>query len=105
MIYVDELVDLYIKIASKPYNNNDILNIGSGNQYNIKKIFETVSKLLKSNVVPDWNTMKNRDWDQNIWISDINKLKKQYQWKQKISLKEGLRRTISWHKNYYSDSC
>ena len=22
-----------------------------------------------------------------------------------ISLKEGLRRTISWHKNYYSDSC
>ena len=105
MIYVDEVVDLYIKIASKPYNNNDILNIGSGNQYNIKKIFETISKLLKSNVVPDWNTMKNRDWDQNIWISDINKLKKQYKWKQKISLKEGLRRTISWHKNYYFESC
>ena len=51
---------------------------------------------------PKWNSMKRRYWDQKIWIADMSKVKKKFNWKPKYNLSKGLTKTISWHKNFYN---
>ena len=102
MIYIKDTIDLYLKIATQNTEFGEIYNMGSGKSNTIKEIFNEVKYLLKSNVKPNWNSMKNKEWDQKIWVSDMRKVKKKFNWKPKYSLKKGLRETINWYINYYS---
>ena len=102
VIFVDDAIDLYLMIASKPSINGDIFNIGSGIQKTIKEIYLNLSKLLNFNTQPEWNSMKNRSWDQKNWKADMTKVKNKFNWKPKYNLKRGLTKTISWHKKFYN---
>tara|TARA_Y100000590_G_scaffold165151_1_gene189160 strand:+ start:1732 stop:2673 length:942 start_codon:yes stop_codon:yes gene_type:complete len=102
LIFVDDAINLYLKIASRPNSNGDIFNIGTGKQRTIREIYSNLNKLLNSNIKPNWNSMKRRRWDQKIWKADMNKVKKKFKWKPKYKLKEGLIKTITWHKKFYN---
>ena len=71
-------------------------NIGSGKSYTIEKIFYTVKKIIKSDVIPKWSTMRNRSWDQEIWVSDMNLVRKKLNWKYSTNLNLGLKKTYLW---------
>ena len=43
--------------------------------------------------------MKNRSWDQTIWYSDMSYVRRKIKWKPVINLKNGLLKTVEWHKN------
>ena len=73
LIYVDDVVDFYMKVAQKRKINGEIFNIGSGKKNTIKQIFYKVRKIMQCNVKPKWSTMINRSWDQEIWFSDMSK--------------------------------
>ena len=101
MIYIDDCIDLYIKIA---INNNDygsVYNMGSGKSYSIKKIVEIAQKHTNTiaSLKPKWNSMKNRSWDQEIWVSDMNLVKKKLNWKYSTNLNLGLKKTYLWMLN------
>ena len=102
LIYVDDAINLYLKIASKPSVKGDIFNIGTGKQRTIKEIYSNLNNLLNCKIKPKWNSMKRRRWDQKIWKADMSKVKKKFNWKPKHSLKQGLIKTISWHKKFYN---
>jgi nucleoside-diphosphate-sugar epimerase len=102
LIFVDDAINLYLKIASKPNVNGDIFNIGTGKQRTIKEIYSNLNKLLNCNIKPKWNSMKRRRWDQKIWKADMSKVKKKFNWKPKHNLIQGLIKTISWHKKFYN---
>ena len=103
LIYIDDVVDFYLKLIRSriPYGN--IINLGSGKSFTIEEIFYKVKKLTKSNVIPKWSTMDNRSWDQENWVSNMDKAKKLLKYQTKVSLDNGLKRTINWiKKNNYN---
>ena len=102
VIFVDDAINLYLMIASRHSVNGDIFNIGTGKQKTIKEIYLNLSRLLDCNIRPKWNSMKRRYWDQKIWIADMSKVKKKFNWKPKYNLSKGLTKTISWHKKFYN---
>ena len=102
LIYVDDAINLYLKIASKPSVKGDIFNIGTGKQRTSKEIYSNLNNLLNCKIKPKWNSMKRRRWDQKTWKADMSKVKKKFNWKPKHSLKQGLIKTISWHKKFYN---
>ena len=100
MIYIDDCIDLYIKIA---INNNDygsVYNMGSGKSYTIKRIVEMAQRHTKTNLIlkPKWNSMGNRSWDQEIWQSNMSYVQEKLKWKNKISLDAGIKKTYLWLK-------
>lgn len=97
MVYIDDAIDLYIKIASAKIENGKIYNIGTGTQTSLKEIFEIVLNITKSKSKPLWNHMNNRSWDQKIWLADMSLVKKDLKWKHKYNVKEGLKKTINWN--------
>ena len=103
LIYIDDAIDLYLQFATNKKINKGVFNVANGKQYQIKEIYLLINKLLNKKIKANWNKMKNRKWDQKIWLADISKTKMKLKWKAKISLEDGLKKTISWHKSFYYD--
>ncbi len=103
LIHVDDLIRFYIKIANKKNLIGEIFNLGSGKKYTIKDIYNSLKKLTGYKKKNLWNSMKNRSWDQTIWYSDMSYVRRKLKWKPKINLKNGLLKTVEWHKKYYNE--
>jgi nucleoside-diphosphate-sugar epimerase len=98
LLFIDDSVDLFCRIAEKKIQNGKIYNMGSGNQTTIKVIANTVKDLTSSESILNWNKMQNRSWDQEIWISDMSLVKKDLNWNHKYNIVKGLKKTIAWYK-------
>jgi nucleoside-diphosphate-sugar epimerase len=103
LIHIDDLIRFYVKIANKKNLIGEILNLGSGKRYTIKDIYNSLKKLTGYKKKNLWNTMKNRAWDQSIWYADMSYVRKKIKWKPRINLKNGLLKTVEWHKKYYNE--
>lgn len=103
LIHIDDLIRFYIKIANKKNLIGEIFNLGSGKKYTIKDIYNSLKKLTGYKKKNLWNSMKNRSWDQTIWYSDMSYVRRKIKWKPKINLKNGLLKTVEWHKKYYNE--
>ena len=108
VMHVDDLANaighlLKLKInnskkLSKIIKINSLINVGSGQEFQIKKFAEIINKLTFSNKKLRFNK-KFPDGTKRK-ILDISILKK-IGWKSKINLYDGLKNTISWYKKNY----
>lgn len=107
-IYVDDMVDAYLKIDELKNNPGEYFNIGTGVQSTIKEVVDTAIKVTKKTAQFKWGEMENRSWDTNNWVSDISKARQLLKWTPKISLDQGLKLTWVWfqsnHKFYQDES-
>ena len=103
LIHVDDLIKFYIHISNQKKLIGEIFNLGSGKKYTIKEIYETLKKITGYKKKNLWNSMKNRSWDQTIWYSDMSYVRRKIKWKSEINLKNGLFKTVEWHKKYYNE--
>ncbi len=103
LIYIDDLIRFYIKIANKKNLIGEILNLGSGKRYTVKDIYNSLKKLTGYKKINLWNTMKNRTWDQTIWYADMSYVKRKINWMPKVNLSNGLAKTLNWHKDFYNE--
>ena len=97
MLYIDDAIDLFCSIASIKVNNGEIFNMGSGSQSTIRMIVDNTIGLIGASIIPKWNSMKPRIWDQYTWVSDMTKVKRILGWQPRYTLSEGLFRTIKWY--------
>lgn len=90
-IYVDDVVDLMIIMAnSKIYG--EAFNAGSGRTTSINELYRIISFLMnKGDVEPDYVDPVFEPYETQ---GDISKAKKLLGWEPKISLEEGLKRTV-----------
>ena len=108
VMHVDDLADAIEYLLKLKINNNkkllqqikheSLINIGSGQEFNIKEFAEIINeltiskkKLRYNKKFPDGTMRKVLD------ISIMNKLG----WKSKINLRDGLRSAINWYKSNY----
>ncbi len=108
VMYVDDLARaIYFCLEKKVLKNkkflnlikrNSVINVGSGNEFTIKQFARIICKISnkKANLVfnksyPDGTMRKILD----------NKKIKSLGWKPKISLEQGLFKTIQWYKENY----
>ncbi len=108
VMHVDDLANaigflLKLKINNdkklkKIIKTNSLINVGSGQEYQIKRFAEIINKLTFSNKKLKFNK-KFPDGTKRK-ILDISILKK-IGWKSKINLYDGLRNTINWYKINY----
>tara|TARA_Y100000816_G_scaffold274523_1_gene241886 strand:- start:1014 stop:1985 length:972 start_codon:yes stop_codon:yes gene_type:complete len=108
VMHVDDLANaigylLKLKINNdkeflKIIKNNSLINVGSGQEFQIKKFAEIINKLTFSNKKLKFNK-KFPDGTKRK-ILDILIIKK-IGWKSKINLYDGLKNTINWYKTNY----
>ena len=101
-IHVDDAVDALIIVAHSKKAKGELLNIGSGASYPIREIVALIKTLTRSKGAVHFGAIPyrtNEVWDMRL---DSSKLKKITGWKPKISLEDGLARTIKAVKSHES---
>ena len=92
-LFIDDFIDA-VFITLK--NNNvlgEIINISSGIPVSIKKVINIIVDTLKSGQ-PQFGKIKYRDGENMKLFGDISKVKTLLNWKPKVDLETGIRKTI-----------
>jgi nucleoside-diphosphate-sugar epimerase len=99
-VYVDDVVEALISLAAsigKQYFGK-IYNIGTGKKTTIRQLADLAKNLFNIPGQPQFATMPNRDWDLRDWYSNSEKINKDFNWKYKTGLAQGLKKTYKWQK-------
>lgn len=98
-IYVDDMVDAYLKIEELKKYQGMVFNIGTGIQSTIKQVVKEASEVTNKEIQFEWCKMKPRSWDTTNWVADISLSKKLLKWKPRYNLNQGLLKNWEWFKN------
>ena len=104
MLYVDDLVDAFNSFIRSPLKRG-LFNIGGGPDNTIS-LLEFLDELeLLTGKRPKTKFADWRPSDQKVYITDTSKLEKTLRWKNKVSVREGIKKLIAWIKeneSYFS---
>ncbi len=96
--YVDDLVDGIMKVMFSENTRGEIYNLGNPGEFTIKELAELVNKLTGANSEMEFSGTF-RENDPMKRRPDISKVKEVTGWEPKVSLEEGLQKTIEFYKN------
>ncbi len=97
-VFIDDLLDSYLYFLEGKKYYGDIINIGSGQQTSIGETVRITENILKHKLNIAWAAHLSNQLEPKIWQADTTKAKKLLNWKPKITLTEGLSKTIFWFK-------
>jgi UDP-glucuronate decarboxylase len=92
--YVDDLIEAFIRLMHTPDDFTGPVNCGNPVEYNMLELAEKVIDLTGSKSKIEFQPLPMDDPKQRM--PDISLAKKAINWEPRISLEEGLKRTISY---------
>lgn len=97
-MYVEDTAHALIKAAETPRAIGEIINIGSGTETSVKTLIQIIAELTsKEKYKVNIKSNKLRPLDVDRLCAEISKSKEILKWEPKISLLEGLKKTIEWY--------
>ncbi len=94
-MHVDDLSEAVI-FCSEKFNENEHINIGSGQEISINNLAVLISKIVGFTGIIEWD--KSRLDGTPRKVLDVSKLES-YGWTPKISLENGIRDTVKWYQS------
>jgi len=95
-LYVEDAADGII-LAGEKYNESFPLNLGAQKEISIKELANTISKLMNFNGKINWDLTKPNGQPRRCVSNEMAEQKIGFS--PKISLEDGLKNIISWHKS------
>jgi len=92
-LYVDDAA-MGIILAAEKYNKTEPLNLGSDCEISIQTLAQKIIELMNADVIIHWDTDKPNGQPRRC--VSIEKAKMEIRFQPKISLEEGLKKTIDW---------
>lgn len=97
-LYVDDLAEACVHLMHTYDHNNEIVNIGTGEDVTIKKLAETIAKIVGYTGTLEWDTTKPDGTPRKLL--DVSRLHS-LGFKHKTSLSDGIKKTYEWYKENY----
>ena len=96
--YVDDMVEAFIRTAEVDGVEGEVVNFGSQEAVTIGQLAEKIAAIMGKPLQIEHEVERLRPARSEIQrvVADISKARKLLGWEPKISLDEGLRRTIAW---------
>jgi len=94
LVYIDDLIDVLLKIYKDLNNGSTIINIGGKRPISVRELAETIIKISNKKIKIKWDKTKPTGVKSRIPILD--KAKKEFEWQPTTSLKDGLKKTYEW---------
>jgi UDP-glucose 4-epimerase len=95
-VYVEDVVDAFLRAAETEAAAGQVLDIGSGVQVSIRDTIELLATLVGGSARPRFGAIADRPLDA-AQVSDPTAAGEVLGWHPTTTLREGLRRTIAWY--------
>ncbi|OGT31728.1 MAG: hypothetical protein A3E87_01960 [Gammaproteobacteria bacterium RIFCSPHIGHO2_12_FULL_35_23] len=96
-IHVDDVNEFHLQCIDNEKTNGEVYNLGSGENYSVKEIYQAIAKKLNSQTQPEYKPALPGEAE--ITLADITKAKS-LGWQPNTSLEQGLQGLI----NYYQET-
>lgn len=97
-IYIDDVLNAYLKVINLPAAGGAIFNVGSGRQYSLGEVVAVISEIIGTGIKPVWGKAAAQRPEPLSWRADIGKAERELGWRPSLPLRAGLARTVSWFK-------
>lgn len=119
-VYISDVVRLCEIVMTHPRAKNEIFNVGSGKQVTVQEIFDLLVKAMEVKKIKPVYRDPKLIWEKfprqiegkyamnplflekevnKITLADVSKAKRLLDWKAKVGIEEGLRKTIAFTKS------
>lgn len=100
LLYVDDHVNAYLSCLGNEKSIGETINFCTGRGVSIKELVALISEIMdfKGGVV--WNTIPARPLDIKVLIGDGGKAKRLLGWEPRVTLEEGLKRTVDFWREH-----
>ncbi len=98
--YVSDIVAGYLKASVTEAAIGEIINLGSGREYRITEVAHLIVKLTETKIRPTIGKLPYRSAETMHFYCSNEKARCLLNWQPKVSLEEGLKKTIHWYKDY-----
>lgn len=97
-LFIDDCVEAHMQALQKEFSGHTAFNIATPEGVTVNEIADSVASAMGLENVVYTYTGGERGWagDVRKAVSDISKAEKELQWKPKITIKDGIKRFISW---------
>ena len=97
-VYVDDVVDAYIRAASAQHPRPDgpVYNVGSGVQTTLQELADIARDVFNLRGEPTWDSYPARSWDRSMWLANPRRLQTDLGWQIHFDVAAGLRRMAEW---------
>ena len=100
-IYVDDMVDAFLKINMLTKARGRVLNIGTGRQTTLRQLIAAAQKATGRTTDFRWGKMPAKSWDTSRWVADMSRTKEILGWSPKTDLLSGLKKTWQWYQVHH----
>lgn len=99
VLHAEDMINLYLSVSAHIQKaKGQVFNIGGGmqNSLSLLELFDFLNKEL--GISMNYTKLPPRESDQKVFVADIQKASKIFEWTPKISKEEGIRKMIEWVK-------
>jgi nucleoside-diphosphate-sugar epimerase len=97
--YVDDVADAIVTIGLHEKGESEDFNIGTGVETSINELLELLWREVGREGPPDVTHTDTLPVDVQRRVPDVTKITEQLGWTAKVSLEDGLKRTVDWYRD------
>jgi UDP-glucose 4-epimerase len=101
-IYIDDVVEGLMAAAQANGIEGKTVDIGSGELVSIQTIVESLVRIINSKIKPYFGALLDRQHEQ-VRVADTARSIALLGWNPKITIDEGLRRTVNWYMQKFNE--
>lgn len=96
-IYVDDVIDGFLRAATLPGVEGNTFDLGSGELTSTRSVVENIVELIEPRVGPLFGALPDRPAEE-VHCANLNSVREKLGWSPRTSLKEGLAATVRWYR-------
>jgi len=95
-VYVEDVVEAFIAAAAADSVGRASVDVGSGEAVPIRSLVDRLVEMIDPSLEPEFGAVPDRAQEQ-IRVADVEATELAIGWRPKVTLEEGLLRTIRWY--------
>ncbi len=96
-IYVEDVVEGLLALATAPGIEGQTIDLGSGELVTVREVVETLCEIVSPATAPSFGAIPDRPLEQ-VRVAATARTREKIGWRPRTPLREGLERTVDWYR-------
>jgi nucleoside-diphosphate-sugar epimerase len=98
-IYVDDVIDGLLQLGGKAGLEGETIELGSGTTHTVREVVEEILRQIDPGLHGHFGAIGDRPMEQEH-LARVDEARAKADWQAKVTLQEGLARTIAWYRRH-----
>ncbi|MGE0646108.1 MAG: NAD-dependent epimerase/dehydratase family protein [Nitrospira sp.] len=102
-IYVDDVIDGFMAAAEMPGIEGSTVDLGTGQLVSVESMVRQIVEIMGVKIEPQFGALSSRPCEE-VRVADLEHTRRVLGWQPKVSVAEGIKKTVEWYRAAHSES-